>query len=30
MDTRAFYHKFLKDLRSDQMRNNGGVAIYLQ
>ena len=29
MDTRAFYHKFLKDLRSDQMRNNGGVAIYL-
>ncbi len=29
MDTRAFYHKFLKDLRSDQKRNNGGVAIYL-
>ena len=29
MDTRAFYHKFLRDLRSDQLRNNGGVAIYL-
>lgn len=29
MDTRAFYHKYLKDLRSDQMRNHGGVAIYL-
>ena len=28
MDTRAFYHKFLKDLRSDQKRNQGGVAIY--
>ena len=29
MDTRAFYHKFLRDLRSDQKRNNGGVAVYL-
>ncbi len=29
MDTRAFYHKFLRDLRSDQKRNHGGVAIYL-
>lgn len=29
MDTRAFYHKYLKDLRSDQQRNNGGVAVYL-
>lgn len=29
MDTRAFYYKFLRDLRSDQNRNNGGVAVYL-
>lgn len=29
MDTRAFYAKFLRDLRSDQLRNNGKVAIYL-
>ena len=29
MDTRAFYHKFFRDLRSDQKRNNGGTAIYL-
>lgn len=29
MDMRAFYHKFLRDLRSDQIRNNGCVAIYL-
>lgn len=29
MDTRAFYRKFLRDLRSDQQRNNGAVAIYL-
>lgn len=29
MDTRAFYHKFLRDLRSDQKRNHGGAAIYL-
>lgn len=29
MDTRAFYHKFLRDLRSDQIRNHGGTAIYL-
>ncbi len=29
MDTRAFYSKFLRDLRSDQERNHGGVAIYL-
>ncbi len=28
MDTRAFYSKFLRDLRSDQIRNNGKVAIY--
>ena len=29
MDTRAFYHKYLKDLRSDQQRHHGGVAVYL-
>ena len=29
MDTRAFYHKFLRDLRTDQKRNHGGAAIYL-
>lgn len=29
MDTRAFYCKFLRDLRSDQKRNHGGAAIYL-
>lgn len=29
MDTRAFYHKFLKDLRSDQLRNHGAAAVYL-
>ena len=29
MDTRAFYHKFIRDLRSDQVRNKGGVAVYL-
>ncbi|MBQ3560085.1 MAG: family 78 glycoside hydrolase catalytic domain [Agathobacter sp.] len=29
MDTRAFYSKFLRDLRSDQKRNNGAVAVYL-
>lgn len=29
MDTRAFYEKFLRDLRSDQLRNNGKVAIFL-
>lgn len=29
MDTRAFYSKFLRDLRSDQLRNGGAVAIYL-
>ncbi len=29
MDTRAFYQKFIRDLRSDQKRNNGKVAIYL-
>jgi len=28
-DTRAFYDKFLKDLRSDQQRMGGRVAIYL-
>lgn len=29
MDTRSFYAKFIRDLRSDQMRNNGKAAIYL-
>lgn len=29
MDTRAFFHKFLRDLRSDQLRNDGAAAIYL-
>ena len=29
MDTRAFYTKFLRDLRSDQIRNDGKVAIFL-
>ena len=29
MDTRAFYHKFLRDMRTDQLRNHGGAAIYL-
>jgi alpha-L-rhamnosidase len=29
MDTRAFYRKFLKDLRLDQRRNGGAVANYL-
>ena len=29
MDTRAFYGKFLRDLRSDQLRCGGKVAIYL-
>ena len=29
MDTRAFYSKFLRDLRSDQLRNDGCVAIFL-
>ena len=29
MDTRAFYGKFLRDLRIDQQRNGGAVAIYL-
>ena len=29
MDTRAFYAKFLRDLRSDQIRCGGKVAIYL-
>lgn len=29
MDTRAFYAKFLRDLRSDQLRCGGKVAIYL-
>lgn len=29
MDTRAFYQKFLKDLRSDQLRHDGKVAVYL-
>ena len=29
MDTRAFYQKFLRDLRLDQTKNSGRVAIYL-
>ena len=29
MDTRAFYHKFLHDLRLDQIKNDGKVAVYL-
>ena len=29
MDTRAFYRKFLKDLRLDQIRNDGVVANFL-
>ena len=29
MDTRAFYRKFLKDLRADQCRHDGAVANYL-
>lgn len=29
MDTRAFYSKFLRDLRSDQVRCDGAVATYL-
>lgn len=29
MDTRAFYAKFLRDLRSDQRRNDGSAAMYL-
>lgn len=29
MDTRAFYHKYLRDLRTDQIRHNGAVAHYL-
>lgn len=29
VDTRAFYSKFLRDLRSDQQRNKGKTAIFL-
>lgn len=29
MDTRGFYGKFMRDLRSDQQRNHGKAAIYL-
>jgi alpha-L-rhamnosidase len=29
MDTRAFYQKFLRDLRTDQLRNHGKTAIFL-
>lgn len=29
VDTRAFYEKYLKDLRKDQIRNDGKVALYL-
>lgn len=29
MDTRAFYHKFMRDLRSEQLRCNGGVPNFI-
>lgn len=29
MDTRAFFHKFLRDLRSEQLRCDGGVPNYI-
>lgn len=29
MDVSAFYQKYLTDLRTDQVRNNGAVALYL-
>lgn len=29
MDTQAFYQKFLRDLRTDQLRNHGRTAIYM-
>ena len=29
MDTRAFYRKFLRDLRSEQLRMNGGIPNYI-
>jgi len=29
MDTRAFYRKFLRDLRSEQRRAGGGIASYI-
>ncbi len=29
MDTQAFFQKFLRDLRTDQQRNHGRVAIYM-
>lgn len=29
MDTRAFYHKFFRDLRSEQLRMNGGIPNYI-
>lgn len=29
MDTRAFYMKFLRDLRIDQLKHNGAVASYI-
>ncbi len=29
VDTRPFYDKFMRDLRTDQVRNGGKVAIYL-
>lgn len=29
MDTRAFYHKFIQDLREEQMRLSGGMPNYL-
>ena len=29
MDTRAFYRKFLRDLRYDALRNNGAVSSYI-
>ncbi|MNO26335.1 Bacterial alpha-L-rhamnosidase [compost metagenome] len=29
MDTRAFYHKFLHDLRTEQLKHNGIISIYI-
>ena len=29
MDTRAFFRKFLRDIRSDQVRVNGGISNYI-
>ncbi|AIQ52111.1 alpha-L-rhamnosidase [Paenibacillus sp. FSL R7-0331] len=29
MDTRAFYHKFMHDLRTEQQKHNGIISIYI-